>query len=291
MPDPSHTPRATSPLDGVGSTDGVRLAVHDLGGRGPVLLVSHATGFHGRCYLPMAEVLGDRFHSVAFDYRGHGDSPRPEGRVDWQRYGDDAFAMASAMRELAGGPIVAFGHSMGGACLLIAAHRDPSLFSRLVVFEPIVFPPTGIRPPGDESPLAAGARRRRAVFPSHDAAIANYASKPPLGGFTPAALDAYVRFGFREGEDGQVHLKCLPETEAQTFETGGEHRTWDVLTEIRTPVLVIAGRVEPMQPSNIAAGVAERLPNGTYLERPELDHFAPMTHPDEIAALVAGYLT
>jgi pimeloyl-ACP methyl ester carboxylesterase len=274
----------------VRSSNGTDLAVHDLGGEGPALLISHATGFHGRCYLPMSDVLGDRFHSVAFDYRGHGDSTRPDGEVEWLRYGDDAVAMGSAMCEAFGRPIVGFGHSMGGASLLMAAHREPTLFSKLVVFEPIVFPPAGIRDPGDESPLVAGARRRRSSFPSYEAAIANYAAKPPLRSFTPAALEAYVRFGFRGGDDGQVHLKCLPETEAQTFEGGGLHRTWDVLGEIHTPVLVVAGKVEPMQPSHIAAGVAEQLPNGTYLELSELDHFAPMTHPDEMAALVAEYL-
>lgn len=273
----------------VTSGNGVPIAVHDLGGVGPGLLVSHATGFHGRCYLPMAAALATGLHSVAFDYRGHGDTPRPDGPVDWERYGDDAVAMGRAMRDAFGGPVLAFGHSMGGACLLMAAHREPGLFSRLVLFEPIVFPPAGIRPQGDESPLAAGARRRRAVFPSHEAAIENFASKPPLRSFTPAALEAYVRHGFRAGEDGQVHLKCLPDTEAATFETGGTHRTWDALPEIDLPVLVVSGVVEPMQPSSIAAGVAERLPAGRYLELPEFDHFAPMTHPEEMAAIIAGF--
>lgn len=262
------------------------LAVHDLGGVGPTLLVSHATGFHGRCYLPMAHALADRFHSTAFDYRGHGDSPPHDGPVDWERYADDAVAMASSLPT----PVRAFGHSMGGACLLMAAHRNPSLFSRIVVFEPIVFPPAGLRADDTESPLAAGARRRRSAFASIDDAIERYSARPPLGWFTPEALDAYVRFGFEPGDDGQVHLKCQPETEAATFETGGLHRTWDVLPEIETPVLVLAGRVDPMQPSEIAAGIAERLPNATYVEFPEWNHFAPMTHPAELAELVAGFV-
>ncbi len=272
----------------VNSSDGVRIAVHDLGGVGPDLLISHATGFHGRCYLPLAAALADRFHSIAFDYRGHGDTPQPDGvPVDWEHYGDDAEATARSLPR----PIVAFGHSMGGACLLMAAHRDPSLFSCLVVFEPIVFPPQGIRPDtGEPSPLSKGARRRRAVFPSHEDAIANYASKPPLGSFTPEALDAYVRYGFRADEDGQVHLKCQPDIEAATFDMGGVHRTWDVLPEITTPVLVVAGKVEPMQPSNIAAGVAERLPHGSYLEFDEVDHFAPMTHPEHMADVIAAFV-
>ncbi len=280
-----------APESPIRSSDGVDVAVHDLGGHGRALLISHATGFHGRCYLPVAAWLGDRYHSIAFDYRGHGDTSLPEGPVVWERYGDDALAMAEAVAAASGEPVIGFGHSMGGACLLMAARRRPDLFSRLVVFEPIVFPPEGIRPPGHESPLAAGARRRRAAFPSYDQAIENFAAKPPLGGFDPAALQAYVRFGFRERDDGQVHLKCLPETEAQTYEGGDGHGTWDTLTEIETPVLVIAGRIEPQQPSSIAAGVAERLPRCTYLELPDRNHFAPMTHPAEIAAQIADFLT
>lgn len=274
----------------VTSSFGVELAVHDLGGTGPLLLLSHATGFHGHCYVPLAHRLADRFHSIAFDYRGHGDTPLAADRaIDWHEYGDDALAMGTWAHDQAGGPVVAFGHSMGGACLLMAAHRNPGLFSRLVVFEPIVFPPPEPGAAPHDSVLSAGARRRRSVFPSYEAAIANYAAKPPLGAFTPEALDAYVRHGFAEGADGQVHLKCRPETEAGTFDTGGLHRTWDLLTDIATPVMVVAGLPSDQQPSKIAAGIAEQLPNATYVQRDDLDHFGPMTHPDVVAGLIADF--
>jgi pimeloyl-ACP methyl ester carboxylesterase len=281
----------------VPSTDGVAIAVHDLGGTGTPLLISHATGFHGRCYIPLADELAATFHSTAFDYRGHGDTPRPPGEIDWNRYGDDAVAMVAWLVERTGAPVDAFGHSMGGACLLMAAHRRPDLFRRLVVFEPIVFPPGGIGSAAAEdgenfeSPMVVGARRRRATFPSYEAAIANFAAKPPLNAFTPAALDAYVRGGFAEDEGGEVHLKCRPDTEAGTFLTGGLHTTWQDLPAIDTDVLVIAGVLQPMQPSMVAAPVAERLPNGRYLQRDDLDHFGPMTHPDLIAGLIAAELS
>jgi len=276
----------------VPSSGGVQIAVHDLGGTGSALLISHATGFHGRCYLPLAAELAATAYCTAFDYRGHGDTLRPSGDIDWQAYGDDAVAVAAWLVDRSGGPIDAFGHSMGGACLLMAAHRQPELFRRIIAFEPIVFPPEGLgeAAPDAESPMVAGARRRRASFATYDAAIANYAAKPPLDAFTPVALDAYVRFGFAQG-DGEVHLKCTPDTEAETFATGGRHRTWDVLPQIATEVLVVAGVVQPMQPSRIAEGVAQRLPNGRYLQRNDLDHFGPMTHPAEVAAIVAAELT
>ena len=121
------------------SSDHVSVAIHEFGGTGRPLLLSHATGFHGYCYLPIADHLGDRFTSYALDYRGHGSTPRPDDwQVDWHRYGDDALAAARAIAP--NGGLVAFGHSMGGAGLLMAAHRDPDLFDLIVAFEPIVFP-------------------------------------------------------------------------------------------------------------------------------------------------------
>lgn len=280
----------------VASTLGVEIAVHDLGGQGAPLLVSHATGFHGRCYEPLAHALADRRHCVAFDYRGHGDTDRDDGPVDWLRYGDDATAMATWLADRTGGPIDAFGHSMGGACLLMAAHRAPGLFRRLVLFEPIVFPPGGIRPADqggldpEQSPMVIGARRRRATFPTYQAAIDNYSSKPPLMAFTPEALRAYVLHGFAPDDDG-VHLKCRPDTEAATFATGHLHGTWDLLPEIATDTLVVAGRVQESQPSAISAGVAERLPHGEYLQLDVLDHFGPMVRPLLVADVIDTHLS
>lgn len=288
----------------VRSTLGVEIAVHDLGGSGAPLLVSHATGFHGRCYIPLAHALADRWHSVAFDYRGHGDTARPDGPVDWHRYGDDALAMAEWLVEQNNGqPIDGFGHSMGGACLLMAAHRAPHLFRSLVVFEPIVFPPSQLLPDpanANESAMVVGARRRRATFPSYRAAIENYAAKPPLNCFTPESLRCYVEYGFRPVDDGvasgvdgatsgddgpAVTLKCLPDTEGDTFATGSLHTTWDDLPTISTPVTVLCGQPMPMQPSSIAAGVAERLLDANYVEVVELNHFGPMADPQRVADL------
>jgi pimeloyl-ACP methyl ester carboxylesterase len=276
----------------VGSSDGVDVAVHALAGHRlagdqaslPVLLISHATGFHGRCYQPIGDALSTRFHSIAFDYRGHGDTAQPANAViDWVHYADDAEAVALSLTRR----LPAFGHSMGGACLLMVAHRHPDLFSQLVIYEPVVFPPQGAPHAENPIPLVEGARRRRSSFDSFEAAIANFASKPPLSDFTSAALDAYVRHGFRQGDDGQVHIKCLPETEAATFQLGATHRTWDLLPEIHTPVLVLSGLPAEDSPSRIAREVADRLPNSTYVQLDELNHFGPMTHPVQIAELIA----
>jgi pimeloyl-ACP methyl ester carboxylesterase len=108
-----------------------------------------------------------------------------------------------------------------------------------------------------------------------------------MAAFEPDALDAYVRHGFRQDGD-HVRLKCDPETEAETFHNGANHTTWDHLGSIDTPVVVVAGRVEEMQPSAVAELVADQLPNGRFVLEAHMDHFGPMTHTAEVAALIAS---
>jgi len=272
----------------VTSSDHVSVAIHEFGGAGRPLLLSHATGFHGYCYLPIADELSDEFTSFALDYRGHGDTARPDDwQVDWTRYGDDALAAAQAIAP--DGGLVGFGHSMGGAALLMAAHRDPGLFDVIVTFEPIVFPPREIDPhDGTENNgpvLSQGARKRRASFESFGEAISNYSSKPPMMGFDRDVLRLYVAHGFRPSPEG-VRLKCDPEHEARTFEASGSHSTWAVLPEIETRVVVVAGKVDEFGPAAIARDIAEALPNASYVEQDEWNHVTPFIDPAAIATLV-----
>jgi pimeloyl-ACP methyl ester carboxylesterase len=175
---------------------------------------------------------------------------------------------------------------MGGAALLMAAHRDPQLFDVLVLFEPVVFPTDIDRSGQEPSMMVEGARRRRATFGSFEEAVENFGSKPPMIAFDRDVLRLYVAHGFRPSPEG-VRLKCDPEHEARTYENGAVHRTWDLLPEIETRVVVIAGVVEEQGPSAVAGSVAERLPHATYIELPDSDHFGPFVQPARFARIVA----
>ena len=58
----------------ISSTDGVTIAMHDFGGTGSPILLSHATGFHGHCMKPIADGLKSSHHVAALDHRGYGDA-------------------------------------------------------------------------------------------------------------------------------------------------------------------------------------------------------------------------
>jgi pimeloyl-ACP methyl ester carboxylesterase len=270
------------------SLDGIIIAMHDFGGAGSPVLLSHATGFHAHCWEPMAKILSAQHHVMGFDHRGYGDAETVDpANIEWRQYGNDALAAAQHLSAQHGGqPVVGIGHSMGGASLLMAALVQPELFSALFVFEPIVFPPT---PDGDERPpnlLAGGARKRRSTFASFETALENFTAKPPMASFHPVAREAYVRHGFKPTENGEVELKCLPEHEARTYETGGSHSTWSELSQITNRVWVISGAPAPFQPSSFAVKVAENIPGSTYVQYDEMGHFGPLENPAAIASLV-----
>jgi pimeloyl-ACP methyl ester carboxylesterase len=307
---PSDRPAASSPGPGPGgpgpsgptelvrSSDDVTVALHDLGGHGAPLLLCHPTGLHGQVWAPMAAALAGVAHCWALDFRGHGDSTLPaSGSLNWQGMADDVLAVVDHLHQRAsgdGGPsgegeVRGVGHSMGGAALVLAEQARPGTFAGLWCYEPIVIPrpegaPRPWRPPFD-NPLARAARRRRRTFPSREAALANYAAKPPLGSFEPEVLAAYVEHGFRDLPDGSVELKCHPETEAAVFEEGMTNQSFARLDEVACPMTVAASS-DGMPPSAVAPMVARSLPRGRLHPFPHLTHFGPMEDPSGIAAAI-----
>lgn len=287
----------TSDAFEVTSTDGTVVAVHHLAPGNPAapLLIAHATGFHAHCYQPIAAVVAPRFDVWAADVRGHGATARPVGwQVDWSGYAEDVDAASSWLRRQSGRPVTGFGHSMGGALLLDVAARDAERFDRLVLFEPIVFPPSDRNRADasscDDTPLAAAARRRRRAFPSAAAAVEHYAAKAPMNAFAPECLTAYVEYGFTpvdaDDPDSPVQLTCEPDLEADTFRTGAAARTFDVTADIRVPVTVVGGRCDSSGPADLAEPVATELAFGRFVHRPDLDHFGPFVDPRAVGGLI-----
>jgi pimeloyl-ACP methyl ester carboxylesterase len=275
---------STSVLEG---SDGVSLAVHDFGGSGDTLVVSHATGFHAHCYVDLIDVLRERFHVVGLDYRGHGSSSEPNARPrNWIGFADDLRRVCHHVSPDA--PVRVFGHSMGGAATIMVAETDPDMVASAVLFEPITPPPRPDLDP-ESLPLVIGARRRRAVFPDVATAIDNYGSKPPLSLMTPSTLRAYVEFGTRAIADG-VELSCRPDFEGDVFVGAHALDIWSRLDGIQLPCLVLAGADEEGQPSSFAGPVADRLPRAQFRRLEHQTHFGPFSHPAEIAEITDGFL-
>ncbi len=263
------------------------MTVHDFGGSDanadrPLLVIAHATGFHGLMYRPLAERLSDSFHCVSFDFRAHGKSTLPDtASLDWHRITDDLFAVMDHFSP--DEPVRVLGHSLGGACIALGTVRHPERFERVWAFEPILLPYQDVSEP---SPLAEGARRRRPVFRSRGEARANYASKPPLSILSPEVMDLYVEHGFDDLEDGSVRLACLPEHEAAVFENAfSGSLDAAVNTAVAYGVGVGNDGGMPGQAARAAAAQGDHL---TAIEM-DLTHFGPLQDPDAVATEIRSW--
>ena len=175
-----------------------------------------------------------------------------------------------------------FGHSMGGAALLMAEERRPGTFDSLFLFEPIVFPDDFT--PTAPSFMADLARARRSTFPSRDDALARYASRPPLNTMRADVLRAYVDDGFVDLPDGSVRLACEPEDEARTFESETKVHTATV-ADVAASVTVAVGRDEEgPNPARLGPGLVAALARAELVTRLELGHLGPFQDPVLVAA-------
>ncbi len=140
--------------------------------------------------------------------------------------------------------------------------------------------------------MATAARKRRAVWPDRAAVQASYGSRPPLDVMEPAALAAYVRYGFRDRDDGTVELACAPEVEARWFESArepdGAPLAFAWLERLEVAVTIVVGS-DTYLPVDRFVEQAEAC-NGTYVEVTG-GHFFVQEDAERAAALVREYLS
>ena len=267
MSDP-HPAAEAGPRQFFVEHDGLRIAALDWGGAPGArpLLLLHPNGFCAGFFDPIARRLaaGGAFRPVGVDLRGHGDTdkPDPPGPYHYPGMAGDVAAVADACGF---DTVDMVGNSLGGG---VAVHLDklqPGRAGRLVLCEPIVLPVgPGQGPVSTAQPMAAAALRRKVVWPSREAMVHSYGSRPPMDRLAPEALAAYVRWGTHDRPDGQVELACPPRIEAAIFAgdpaLAGVNAGFEHLPHLTASVAVLWGDRstvprERMEAAAAAAGV------------------------------------
>lgn len=260
---------------------GGEMAVLDFGppGRPVDVVFSHANGFNARTYRTILAPLGADLRILALDLRGHGASTLPAavaGREGWNEYRDDLLALLASETD---GPVVLAGHSMGGTSSLLAAAAAPDRVRAMALFDPVIFIPD-LRPTEmSDNPLAQGALRRRASFPSKAAAREAYTGRGAFRTWRPEQLADYVEAGFRATADDEVTLACAPEWEASNFRTHN-YDPWAAFRATRCPVRIL--RAEQGSTARLEDGEAELLATGRFQIEvvAGTSHFLPMERPE-----------
>lgn len=269
--------------------------------RPPDILFLHATGFNARTYNTLLAPLGERFHVLAVDLRGHGQSMLPAhtfGYGSWNRHRDDVIELID---HHIGTPLTLAGHSMGGTVSLLTAGRRPDLARGVAMIDPVIVPSSlysFAQLPGAPLwtsvmfPIARGASRRRSTFTGKDAAIEALTGRGVFKSFKPEQLADYVGDGFNETPNG-VKLACTPAYEARTF-AAMRHDPWAALPKAPAPLVVLRSGIRSTTPASAAARIAEVRPDARIATVDGATHMLPIERPDraraaiETAALMAN---
>ncbi|RXZ42559.1 alpha/beta fold hydrolase [Crenobacter cavernae] len=257
----------------------------------PHLHFAHANGFPAPVYRKLIDRLGERYDVGYIDAVGH-DSRYPVTDC-WPNLVDETVHFIEARYPE---PVIGVGHSLGGLLVLFAALKRPELFKSLVILDSPLFGPWRAR--GllmaktfgmiDKVTPAAQTRRRRAEWPSVEAARHYFSTRRLFAELDPQCLDDYAEFGTVE-QDGVRKLRFEPEIEYRIFR-GLPHNYHRYRGLLQVPAAYIVGsRTHVVGESDLAFmrrhfGMSVLTEEGTHLYPLE----RPLETAERIHAALAG---
>jgi len=99
-------------------------------------------------------------------------------------------------------------------------------------------------------------------------------------------FDLYVQEAVRPGSDGQVTLKCSPETEASIYRETLRFNLWQEIVNALVPALVLRGLSKDGLRSTTDPDLAQKLPMADDWPVEAAGHLIPMEEPEEVTKAV-----
>lgn len=240
----------------------------------PVVFI-HGFPFSHRMWEPQLRALSDDFRLVAYDIRGHGESPVGDGQYTMEFFVDDLIGVLDHLEiERA----VGCGLSMGGYVLLRAMERQPGRFRAAVLCD------TRSEADTDEGRLKRVAAIRRLRREGREA----YAGSFLPGVLAPQTLDARpevvaaVRAMIEANPvEGMVGAQIA--MAARTDTTGA-------LERMEVPTLVVVGEGDELTPPGTAREMARRIPGAGVTVISRAGHLSNLENPEEFNEALRPFL-
>jgi lipase len=255
----------------------VTIALHEWGEPGsPSLVCLHGVTSHGRHFRPLAERLADRFHVLALDQRGHGDSTwEPPWHLE--QYVEDALAATPAEA------CVWLGHSFGGRVAYEVAAAVPERVARLVLLDPAIkIPPhVGLR-------AAEDARHDRS-YVSFGEGIDRRYEESVLTTAPRELVEAELLEHLLADEHGRYRYRYCQSAVVAAY--GEMSREPPPFERVRIPTLLILGETSYLPYEALLDGHAAALGDLLEVVRLPAGHTLLWDALDETAAAVERFLT
>jgi pimeloyl-ACP methyl ester carboxylesterase len=256
------------------SLDGVHLhAILRGNPDAPPLVLLHGGGANAHWWDHLAPSLATRFHVIALDFRGHGDSDHP-AETYVGAFNDDLDAVFD---HLGLQDAILVGHSMGAHIALDRAAQGPGV--RALVLVDVAWG----SPPGARK-SARRALSMRMTYLTREKAIARFRFLPSASHADDALRHAIASASVREEPDGRWGFKFDPRWFALPYRKPPE------LSAVQCPVLVLRGEESPFLTSEGVASLAEQLPRAEVVEVPEAGHHLHLDRPERVLAEIEAFL-
>lgn len=247
----------------------------------PVVLLHGITG-HARVWDHLARHLTPARRVFAVDQRGHGDSdPAPDDDYRVGTMADDVAAFAGSLRL---DRFALVGHSMGGRIAIKYAGDHAARLERLVIVD--IGPDINLPGLQRVRDMMANAPER---IESEEWAVEYIRRANPLQNVD--MLRERVRHGLRRQPDGELTWKYA--RGLREMMRAGRRDTvdlWEPLPRITCPALVVRGAESDILAPDVAKKMAERLPDGRFVEIAGAGHTVPADRPEEFVAEIRRFL-
>lgn len=238
------------------------------------VMLSHALGCDLRMWDALTtHLLAKGYRVLRYDQRGHGASSTPPGPYSMADLADDA---ARLIDELAVGPVVWIGLSMGGMVGQELALRHPGHVKALVLANTTS---------GYPAEAQAGWAQRIAGI-----------QQGGLQAIVDGALQRWFHDGFRAVHPEVVALwrsrvlACRQAGYIACCEAISQVDTTARLHRITQPTLVIAGALDAGTPPAFSQVIAARIPGAQLTVLADASHLSVLEQPEAFMACVDGWL-
>ena len=271
------------PVDKYLSVNGLRLHYLDWGTEGQqAMLLLHGFTTLAHAWDFFAPVFCHRYHVLALDQRGHGDSQWPQ---------DAAYTTDDHLVDIAGfvdalnlENLVLVGHSMGGRNAIVYAACFPEKVARLILIDS--------RPDNDPAASEALGQLLTAIpdeISSVDELAPELARLYPY--LSPQMCFHLAYHGLRPAGNGKLTPKYDLRMRAQSAKAGyGVSDLWLFFELITCPILIVRGVESPILSREAARKMCQVNPNARLVEIERASHMVPQENPTAFEEAVRQFL-
>lgn len=229
---------------------------------------------------------------IHWHYRGHGRTPKPRdpGRVTIPDLAED---LVSVLNECQIERAILIGHSMGVQVSLETYRRHRDRVQSMILA--CGAPGHPLKTFHDSDRLETLVPRLRAVV-GRAPRLFNRLSRtflPTRASYTIAAM-LEVNADLMDKSDFMPYLRGISRVDFELFldmlNAANHHTARDILDDIETPVLIIAGTHDHFTPPWLSLQMHRAVPESELIMVDRGTHTAPIEHPEQINAAVLEFL-